>query len=62
VIGSLELGVEGSDARVLIATDVGLLNCHDTAPDSTEVGVRVVPWDAVPAPWMAYVWARAGPR
>jgi hypothetical protein len=56
VIGSLELGVEGSDPRVLIATDVGLLNCQYTAPDSTEIGVRVVPWDAVPPPTVAYVW------
>ena len=62
VIDAFEWLDEGGDPRVLIAADIGLLDCHHVAPDTTNLRVRVVPWEAVPAPWIAYVWRGTNPE
>lgn len=45
---------ERGGTRILVASDVALLDC-DFPGSGQEFKINVIPWDAVPIPWISYV-------
>ena len=47
--------LEPGGTRLLVASDVALLDCDFEGDQTRRFKIEVIPWDAVPVPWIVYV-------
>ncbi len=50
---------ETGNPRVLIAADSALLDCRYVGTTGPGLEIVVMPWEAVPLPWIALAWYRS---